>query len=204
MKKFLSLAFVAALALNVYAEQVASFPIYDNPRSLGLSLVDGESITLPAITVNGVTLSTTTSTEVYNDDNDYELAMRAGDNVVFTCDFPITKIEVEGAGRASTACLSTDEGEYEVVANEYTATWTAGTGTYTTVTFTASQYTEFDGFTVYYDDLATKVENVSVSKIASVRYVNLAGQTSAVPFDGVNVVVTTMTDGTTSVAKIIK
>ncbi|MBP3739086.1 MAG: hypothetical protein J6I72_08590 [Muribaculaceae bacterium] len=205
MKKFLSLAFVAALALNVYAEQVAEFPIYDNPLSLGLRLADGESMTLPEITVNGVTLYTTTNTEVYNDDNDYELAMNNGDNVVFSCDYPITKIEVAGAGRASTSCLSTTDGNYEVVANDYEATWTSAGGTYYTVTFTASQYTEFDGFTVYYDDTATSVKDVNASKtITGVTYVNMAGQTSKTPFQGVNVVVTTMADGTTSVAKVIK
>ena len=73
------------------------------------------------------------------------------------------------------------------------------------MTFTASQYTEFDGFTVYYDDTATSVKDVNASKtITGVTYVNMAGQTSKTPFQGVNVVVTTMADGTTSVAKVIK
>lgn len=41
-------------------------------------------------------------------------------------------------------------------------------------------------------------------QVASVRYVNVAGQESNEPFDGMNIVVTTYTDGTTSTAKVIK
>jgi hypothetical protein len=37
-----------------------------------------------------------------------------------------------------------------------------------------------------------------------VKYVNAAGLQSSKPFEGINVVVTTYTDGTTSVAKQIK
>lgn len=49
------------------------------------------------------------------------------------------------------------------------------------------------------------MKDVNASKtITGVTYVNMAGQTSKTPFQGVNVVVTTMADGTTSVAKVIK
>ena len=34
-----------------------------------------------------------------------------------------------------------------------------------------------------------------------VRYINVAGQESDTPFDGVNIIVTTYTDGTTTTAK---
>jgi hypothetical protein len=37
-----------------------------------------------------------------------------------------------------------------------------------------------------------------------VKYVNIAGIESAVPFDGLNLVVTTYTDGTKAAAKVIK
>lgn len=51
----------------------------------------------------------------------------------------------------------------------------------------------------------TAVEEVNASKtVASVNYYNLAGQVSAEPVNGVNIVVTTYTDGTRSTAKIIK
>ena len=49
------------------------------------------------------------------------------------------------------------------------------------------------------------VEQVNAdSQIAAVRYINVAGQESSKPFDGVNIVVTTYTDGTTSTMKIMK
>ncbi len=51
----------------------------------------------------------------------------------------------------------------------------------------------------------TSVEDVNADKaVAGMRYVNLQGMTSDVPFDGVNIVVTTYTDGTTSTAKVMK
>jgi hypothetical protein len=49
------------------------------------------------------------------------------------------------------------------------------------------------------------IEQITADKqVASVRYINVAGQENAVPFDGVNIVVTTYTDGTSTVAKVIK
>ena len=51
----------------------------------------------------------------------------------------------------------------------------------------------------------TSVETVGADKqIAGVKYVNLAGMTSDKPFDGMNVVVTTYADGTTSTVKVMK
>ena len=53
----------------------------------------------------------------------------------------------------------------------------------------------------------TGVEDVidNAAEVASVKYVNLQGVESAEPFSGVNVVVTTYTDGTsTAVKKLIK
>jgi hypothetical protein len=55
------------------------------------------------------------------------------------------------------------------------------------------------------DDAPTAVENIGADKqVAGVQYVNLSGMTSDKPFDGMNVVVTTFTDGTTSTAKVMK
>ena len=51
----------------------------------------------------------------------------------------------------------------------------------------------------------TAVEEINAGKtVASVNYYNLAGQMSAQPVDGVNIVVTTYTDGTRTTAKVIK
>lgn len=49
------------------------------------------------------------------------------------------------------------------------------------------------------------IEQVTTSKeVANVRYINVAGQESETPFSGVNIVVTTYTDGTTSTVKVMK
>ena len=50
----------------------------------------------------------------------------------------------------------------------------------------------------------TAVTDINAKAVAGVKYYNLAGVESAQPFDGVNVVVTTYTDGTKSAAKVIK
>ena len=57
---------------------------------------------------------------------------------------------------------------------------------------------------VYVADTETAVAEVTAAKqVKSVSYYNLAGQQSAVPFEGINVVRTTYTDGTASVKKMM-
>ena len=55
------------------------------------------------------------------------------------------------------------------------------------------------------DPVATAVNDIAVdADVVSVKYVNVAGQVSAQPFDGINVVVTTYVDGTTKAVKVVK
>ena len=55
------------------------------------------------------------------------------------------------------------------------------------------------------DGVKTAVKDVNVTKtVAGVKYVNLAGMESDTPFNGVNITVTTYSDGTRSTAKIIR
>ena len=61
----------------------------------------------------------------------------------------------------------------------------------------------------YYNRVAlygsvSAVENLAQKTINSVKYYNVAGMESNVPFDGVNIKVTTYNDGTTSTCKVIK
>ena len=61
-----------------------------------------------------------------------------------------------------------------------------------------------DKFQVY-GSVPTSVESVNADKqVASVQYVNLSGMTSNKPFGGLNIVVTTYTDGTTATSKVMK
>ena len=50
----------------------------------------------------------------------------------------------------------------------------------------------------------TGIEAISGKAVANVRYVNVAGMSSDKAFDGVNIVVTTYTDGTKAVTKMVK
>ncbi len=48
------------------------------------------------------------------------------------------------------------------------------------------------------------ISDIEAKAVSKVTYYNLAGQSSNKPFDGMNIVVTTHTDGTTTSAKVIK
>ena len=51
----------------------------------------------------------------------------------------------------------------------------------------------------------TAVESITTGRqVQSVQYVNTMGQVSDHPFDGVNIIVTRYTDGTTSSAKVLR
>jgi hypothetical protein len=55
------------------------------------------------------------------------------------------------------------------------------------------------------NDNLTGVEQLTADKeVAGIRYINVAGQESDTPFDGMNIVVTTYTDGTISTVKVLK
>ena len=49
------------------------------------------------------------------------------------------------------------------------------------------------------------IDDITATRqIDTIRYINVAGQESDMPFDGVNIVVTTYTDGTSTTVKVIK
>ena len=54
------------------------------------------------------------------------------------------------------------------------------------------------------DPTPTAVNDINAKSVAGVKYYNLAGVESNKPFDGVNIMVTTYTDGTKAAAKVIK
>ena len=75
-----------------------------------------------------------------------------------------------------------------------------------TVVVSANQkgHTQFVDLTIQIDSV-TGIDALSVDRaVESVTYVNPAGQRSSSPFDGVNIVVTRYTDGSTTTAKQIK
>ena len=71
---------------------------------------------------------------------------------------------------------------------------------------TANFYVSESTIPVFFNNsVVTGVSDVTAAKnIAGVRYYNALGQSSAQPFAGLNIVVTTYTDGSTSSAKVLK
>ncbi|MBR2147156.1 MAG: hypothetical protein IJ925_07035, partial [Muribaculaceae bacterium] len=53
-------------------------------------------------------------------------------------------------------------------------------------------------------ETATGIDSISMENVKAVRYYNAAGVESATPFQGVNIVVREMTDGSKSVVKVVK
>lgn len=66
-------------------------------------------------------------------------------------------------------------------------------------------YLADDALGMINDNATGVVEQLTTDKqIAAIRYINMAGQESEKPFDGLNIVVTTYTDGTTSTVKVLR
>ena len=56
-----------------------------------------------------------------------------------------------------------------------------------------------------FSEIATEVSDMNVEKhIHHVKYINLSGQESPVPFQGVNIVVKTYSDGSSQVGKMLR
>lgn len=62
-----------------------------------------------------------------------------------------------------------------------------------------------DNISVSVDNVATAVNDVNAAKsVKAVSYCNLQGMESATPFEGINIVKTTYSDGSTQVTKVLK
>ena len=81
-----------------------------------------------------------------------------------------------------------------------------GSGNYT-ITLAKEAKAPYEGVKIVVkqnNTTPTAVTDINSKTVKSVKYVNIAGQVSEVPFDGVNVMVTTYTDGTRAANKVIK
>ncbi len=69
----------------------------------------------------------------------------------------------------------------------------------------ADAYQNLRGQVIDVKDITTGIDDIiAAGDVQSVRYINAAGQMSSEPFAGLNIVVTTLTDGTVRVAKVLK
>ena len=70
--------------------------------------------------------------------------------------------------------------------------------------FTVMIHAHDDSAAPRFNDGSGIEQVTAASEVASVRYINVAGVESNTPFAGVNIMVTTYTDGTTSTIKVVK
>ena len=61
-----------------------------------------------------------------------------------------------------------------------------------------------EGMKIVVTAITTGINAISAKNVAGVRYINVAGMSSDTAFDGLNIVVTTFTDGTKVVTKVVK
>lgn len=115
-----------------------------------------------------------------NDNGSYVLYGINGDNV-----YPLT-----GTGTETVLTFDGDWTGYDTKTNYWLGQRSAGV------------ITLLDGEFVW--PSATAISDMSTSEVASVKYINAQGMTSANAFDGLNIKVTTFTDGTTKAIKVIK
>ncbi len=120
----------------------------------------------------------------------------------------------EVTGTAEFVLASCTGGEQQVV-NQWTWWDLSSLGTVESIDFTmestdvgtyginTSTYFCMDKLQVVEVDATAVESNLATKTVAATQYVNLAGQTSSKPFDGVNVVVTRYSDGTTTTAKAV-
>lgn len=72
------------------------------------------------------------------------------------------------------------------------------------VNFATTVGTQLYNIEFYTQEVPTGVADVAAKTVAGVKYVSLTGVESATPFEGVNIVVTTYTDGSKKTAKVVK
>jgi len=132
--------------------------------------------------------------------------------------FELTAHGVSADGSETTVSINLVEfvdGELKAL-NDWTFFDLSGLGQVESVYFTltssdsgaygmnTASYFCMDSFMVM-TDYHTGVEDVTVEKqVLSTQYVNMAGMTSDKPFDGINIVVTSYSDGTTGTTKVVK
>lgn len=95
--------------------------------------------------------------------------------------------------------------DFSVAAIQLKAPWDTPSGSPKRIASGDQKF--YENFIVYplTESIVTGIDGITADKgITSVKYYNVAGHESDAPFSGVNIVVTTLNDGTTTTTKIIK
>lgn len=222
MKKILSLALVALTTVSAWATDVTfDFTTASGVSAMGLTAPKSDSklfLTAP-IVKEGVTVTPSSNVCIWNDDEGdmylYLQSTAAVGNQSLVIEVPdgnkIKSIAFRYLTPSYAGRVEFDSGEfseeYVQQGNKYweNLNWNGDTQALT-LTTTGNKVVAFDSFVVTYEeDQATGVDGIEAGKqVRSTRYYNLAGQTSATPFDGVNIVVNEMADGSKVTTKVIR
>lgn len=232
MKKLLSLALLALAFVQAEATDVTfDFTTRAGVQAMGLTAPGSDSYVRfsTPVTVDGVTVTPLTQAiRITNDDEGDQylhlLSTAANGIQSFSIGvedgYTIKAIKFKYTTPAQVDKIAFDSGtfedEYWSEGNRYAeyCNWTGDTPTLTVSTIGAGQITGtqktytllIDNFVVTYEEAtSTGVENINAGQeVKSVRYYNLSGQQSASPFDGVNIMVTELANGTRTATKVIK
>ncbi len=232
MKKLLSLALVALLATSAWATDVTfDFTTSAGVQAMGLTAPRSDSYVQFAtpVTIDRVTVTPLTQAiRITNDDegDQYLHLMSTAANGIQSFaigveqGYTITSIRLKYTTPQQVDKIAFDSGtfedEYWQEGNRYAeyCNWTGNTPELTVSTIGAGMITGtqksyvllIDNFVVTYEeDTATGVEGIAAGQeVKGVSYYNLSGQQSSTPFDGVNIMVTELVDGTRAVTKVIK
>lgn len=198
MKKFFTLILMALACTMAWATDVTI-------TTANLGVDNGNDA--GTVTVEGVTLAFEQGTNERNVPKYYTsgtaIRMYPGNTLTITAPGNIQQIVFNNA--ATTSRNDNGSGATWNTGAFADGTWTGDAATVVMTNATTKQI-RILGLTVTYNSTATGVDDVTAAKtVQSVRYYNLAGQQSAEPFTGVNIVATTYTDGTsTAVKQIVK
>ncbi len=167
-----------------------------------------KAISAEPTTVNLTTSFTLASAEVvsvtgfyFNDDNQETLRAYSGNNG------PRGKsLTVDNSWSGGNTMTNGTPYTIQKAAIQLKAAWEgASNGAAMVAPSDANSFQNYVLYPLEMAQIATAVEDLNASKnVSSVRYYNVAGVEAATPFDGMNIIVTTYSDGTTSTAKVVK
>ena len=213
--------------MQAWAQTEAYFNFLSGPfikNELGLTVpADGKRTMLTApFSYNGVTITTDATASIYCDDDEGDLCLFIPKKTSYTIAVEegnvINRVEFIRWTHNYTNRTSVDVGDYVDISDEVAAKynfagnninkcglWTGSAQQITVTNTNASNALCYDAIVVYYEPSGkTAINGINADNVKATRYYNLQGVESAVPFQGVNIVVKEMTDGSKVATKVVK
>ncbi|MBP3737825.1 MAG: hypothetical protein J6I72_02075 [Muribaculaceae bacterium] len=212
MKKIFTLVLVALMSSMAWGETVVLDFAANNIEGLIIPKRDNAKVYISTpVTVEGVTLQSSDDNSylIYDDEGDAYFYLRGTSTLTVSVadGYKIKQIEMVRTTVNYANRIETNVGTY-TEPNSRNGLWE---GDEQSVVFSikssvTSKNVMIDKLTVTYEqDVATAISDLDAQPaVKAVHYYNLQGMQSATPFDGVNIVVTEMADGSKSTTKVIK